>query len=82
MGIFTCWTELLVTQDSVQYAETCTKLANAGIAYKERIQHIGHGDRRSGLMASFGENARYANMYQIYVKKKELEDAQGIVFRK
>ena len=82
MSLFARWVELLVTQDSVQYAEACTKLMDAGVAYKERIQHIGHGNRRFGLIGSFGENARYSNMYQIYVKKKDLEQAQTAIFRK
>lgn len=82
MSLFTRWVELLITQDSVQFAEVCAKLLNSGIAYKERVQHLGHSNRRSGQIASVGENARYANMYQIYVKKKDLEHAQAVAFRK
>lgn len=81
MGLFTRWAELLITQDSVQFAEVCTKLTNSGIAFREKVQHLGHSTRRSGLMGSVGENARYANMYQIYVKKADLDRAQAAAFR-
>lgn len=81
MGLFTRWVELWITQDSVQFAEVCAKLAHSGIAFREKIQHLGHSTRRSGLIGSIGENARYANMYQIYVKKADLERAQSAAFR-
>ena len=82
MSIFVRWAELIITQDSVQFAEVCTKLLNAGIPYKERVQHMGHSNRRTGLIGSLGENAMYSTMYYLYVKKADLEKAQVIAFRK
>lgn len=81
MRLFTQWVELVITQDSEQFIKVRTSLKNAGIAYKEKIQNIGHGNRRNGQIGSLGENANCSNMYQIYVKKADLAQAKAVISR-
>lgn len=81
MCLFVQWKELLITQQIEKYVKTTMLLKNAGIAYREQIQNIGHGSRRSGQIGSLGEKTSYSIMYQIYVKKADLEQANAIISR-
>ena len=79
MAFFTKWVELVITQDPGHFAKVSALLADNCVAYKEKIQNIGHGNRRHGQLGSLGENSRYSNLYQIFVKKDDLEQAQKLV---
>ena len=79
MTLFSQWIELIITQDSGYFVNVCTSLRNAGIAYKEKSQGIGHGNRRHGQIGSLGENTNYSNMYQVFVKKADLGYAKALI---
>ena len=79
MFLFSKWVELIITQDSVYFAKASTLLTDKGIAYRDKIQYIGHGNRRNGQLGSLGENPRCSNLYQIFVKKDDLEKAKTIL---
>lgn len=79
MFLFSKWVELIITQDSGCFANVSALLNNAGIAYKGKIQNMGHGNRRHGEMGAIGENTNYANLYQIFVKKADFEDAKALM---
>lgn len=79
--LFAQWVELVITQDSEEFVKVSMLLKNAGIAYRERIQHIGHGDRRNGQIGSLGENASCSNLYQIYVKKADAAQAKAVILQ-
>ncbi len=81
MAFFTKWVELIVTQDSGYFAKVSTLLSDNGIAYRDKIQNIGHENRRYGQLGSLGENSSCSNLYQIFVKKDELEQAKKIVMQ-
>ena len=82
MGLFTRWVELFITQENEKFVNVSMLLENAGIEYKEKIQNIGHSNRRSGYLGSLGENPRYANMYQVFVKKTDVEKAKAVISHK
>lgn len=77
--MFAQWTELIITQDSTHFVTATTLLRNAGIAYRERRQNIGHSNRRNGEIGSLGENAGCTNLYQIYVKKADVAQAKAVL---
>ncbi len=79
MTLFTQWVELIITQDSGYFVKVSTALRSAGIAYKEKIQNIGHGNRQHGQIGAIGENTNYSNMYQIFVKKADIEYAKVLI---
>ena len=79
MSLFVKWKELLITQDSTRFVKACTLLQNAGVEYKERIQNMGHGNRRYGQIGSLGERAGCSNIYQIFVKATDLEHAKNFI---
>lgn len=79
MALFTKWVELIITQDSGYFAKVSAQLTDNGIAYRDKIQNIGHGNRRHGQLGSLGENPSCSNLYQIFVKKDELERAKTIL---
>lgn len=79
MRLFNKWKELIITQNSVTYSDTCTILHKSGIAYKEKMQNIGHGNRRTGLTGSIGENPSYSYLYQIFVKQNDLDYAKSLI---
>lgn len=81
MALFTKWVELIITQDSRYFANVSTLLTDNGIAYRDKIQNIGHGNRRHGQLGSLGEKNSCSNLYQIFVKKDELEQAKKIVMQ-
>ena len=81
MGLFTKWVELIITQDSGYFAKVSTLLTDNGIAYRDKIQNIGHGNRRHGQLGSLGENPGCSNLYQIFVKKDELEIAKKLIMQ-
>ena len=79
MFLFSKWVELIITRDSGCFANVSALLKNAGIAYKDKIQNMGHGNRRHGEIGAIGENANDANLYQIFVKKADLENAKALM---
>lgn len=79
MSLFTKWVELIITQDSGCFAKVSTLLTDNGIAYKDKIQNIGHGNRRHGQLGSLGENPGCSNLYQIFVKKDDIEQAKKFI---
>ena len=81
MFLLSKWVELIITQDSECYANVCTSLRKAGIEYKDKIQNVGHGNRRYGEIGAIGEKASYSNLYQIFVKKADLETAKALIFQ-
>lgn len=81
MCLFTKWVELIITQDSERFIKVRMLLQNAGIVYRENLQNIGHGNRRNGHIGALGENPSYANLYQIYVKKTDAQQAKAVISR-
>lgn len=79
MALFTKWVELIITQDSGYFAKVSTLLTDNGIAYRDKIQNIGHGNRRHGQLGSLGENPSCSNLYQIFVKKIDLEKCKLLI---
>ena len=79
MALFTKWVELIITQDSRYFANVSTLLTDNGIAYRDKIQNIGHGNRRHGQLGSLGENPSCSNLYQIFVKKDDIEQAKKFI---
>ena len=79
MALFTKWVELIITQDSGYFAKVSTLLTDNGIAYRDKIQNIGHGNRRHGQLGSLGENPSCSNLYQIFVKKDDLEKCKLLI---
>lgn len=79
MSLFTKWVELIITQDSGYFAKVSTLLTDNGIAYRDKIQNIGHGNRRHGQLGSLGENPGCSNLYQIFVKKDDIEQAKKFI---
>ena len=79
MALFSKWVELIITQDSRYFANVSTLLTDNGIAYREKIQNIGHGNRRHGQLGSLGENPGCSNLYQIFVKKDDIEQAKKYI---
>jgi len=79
MALFTKWVELIITQDSRYFANVSTLLTDNGIAYREKIQNIGYGNRRHGQLGSLGENPGCSNLYQIFVKKDDIEQAKKYI---
>lgn len=67
------WVELTVNSDSLKFSQVISKLEDAGIAYEVKSQTIGPQDRRSG---NLGGSSRYNTLFQVYVKKKDLEQAR------
>lgn len=82
MGLFTRWVELMITQDNQKFLNMCMALENAGIPYKDKMQYIGHGTRRNGQIGALGENPKCANLYQIFVKKADMEKAKVAILHK
>lgn len=72
MALFGNWTELTVTSDARRYGSVLEKLDSAGIAYREKIQQLGHGDRRMGNLGAGGGSGV---LYQVFVRKTDLEKA-------
>lgn len=79
MALFTKWVELIITQDSGYFAKVSTMLTDNGVAYRDKIQNIGHGSRRHGQLGSLGENPSCSNLYQIFVKKDDIEQAKKFI---
>ena len=76
---FSGWVELIVTQDAECYANVINLLKNTGLVYKDKIQNIGHGNRRHGGIGAIGENISFSNLFQIFVKKADLEYAKALI---
>ncbi len=79
MRIFPLWSELYLTQDIERFLKVSILLKNAGIAHKEKIQNVGHENRRNGHIGSLGESASLSNIYQIYVRKADVEKAKALI---
>ena len=82
MCLFSPWKELLITQQIEKYVRAIALLKDSGIAYRESMQNMGHGSRRSGQIGVLGENTVVSVLYQIYVKKADLERAKAVLYRK
>lgn len=79
MFLFNPWTELEITREADRYARLIRILEEANLPYKETVQHLGHENRRGGRIGGLGENPRYTILYQVFVRKKDLEQAQYLV---
>ena len=79
MALFSQWVELIITQDSGYFARVSTLLTDNGIVDRDKIQNIGHGNRRHGQLGSLGENPNRSNLYQIFVKKTDIERAKVLI---
>ena len=79
MLLFSKWVELVITQDSGFFANVSALLRKAGIEYKDKIQNVGHGNRRHGEISAIGENISYSNLYQIFVKQADFENAKALM---
>ena len=69
------WRELTVTQDMGMLSRITAALEQGGVPYRVRSQNMGHDNRRSGLLGSFGENPQYSLLHQLFVRKADLERA-------
>ena len=76
---FLGWVELIITQDAESYANAINLLKNTGIVHKVKIQNIGHSNRRHGGIGAIGENISFSNLFQIFVKKVDLEYAKALI---
>lgn len=76
------WKELAISNDRENYITIIGRLREAGIPYREKGQYIGHGTRRGGTISALGENQRYTYLYQVFVKKNDLEKAKFICKKK
>ena len=72
------WSELVVTNNHEDYTQMVDKLIKAKISYREKVQYMGHGTRRGGTISGLGENQKYIYLYQVFVKKKDIEQAKYI----
>lgn len=79
MELFTQWKELFITQDGEKFFKVKALLKNSGISCKEKIQNMGHNNRRNGQLGSIGESPEYASIYQLYVKKADLGKAKALI---
>lgn len=79
MALFAKWVELIITQDSGYFAKVSTLLTDNGIAYRDKIQNISHGNRQHGQLGSLGEKPSCSNLYQIFVKKDDLEKCKLLI---
>ena len=70
--MFNPWVELALFHDTALFSQAVSKLEAAGIPYKVKDQSIGPKDRRTG---SLGGSSRFNTLFQIYVKKEDLEPA-------
>lgn len=73
MSLFGRWIELTVCSDAARFAWVISKLEGEGIPYKTKGQDLGAGARRMG---NLGINSRHSTLFQVFVKKKDLERAQ------
>ena len=71
--MFNRWVELALFHDTALFSQAVSKLEAAGIPYKVKDQSIGPKDRRTG---SLGGSSRFNNLFQIYVKKEDLDRAR------
>lgn len=72
------WRELLVTNDRRYFEAVLDALNQHKIAYKEKLQNMGHSTRRGGQISAVGENPGSAVIYQVYVRKSQLEEGKHI----
>lgn len=75
------WREAVVTGDETRYLQCATALREAGILYRVKTQGVGHANRRSGDLGALGESQAHSYLYQIFVKKAELERSKHICSR-
>lgn len=75
------WREAVVTGDETRYIQCATALREAGIPYRGKTQGMGHANRRSGDLGALGENPAHSYLYQLFVKKADLERAKHICSR-
>lgn len=76
MFLFNHWVELTVSSDAVRFSQVISKLEKAGIPYEVKNQGLGARDRHSG---NVGGSSRYSTLFQVYVKKKDLEQARHVI---
>lgn len=75
---FLNWREAMVTNDEEHYIKIVKALETAGIQYRVKAQNAAHGNRRGGRINALGQNQRYACIYQVYVKKPDVEQAKFV----
>lgn len=73
MFLFNRWVELSVCSDAVRFAQVIAKLEGEGISYETKSQELGAGARRTG---NLGVNSRHGTLFQVFVKKRDLERAR------
>lgn len=76
------WKELVVTNNQNEYTRIVDKLMEANISYRDKVQYIGHGTRQDGSICGFGENKKRNILYQVFVKKSDIEQAKYICMKK
>ena len=79
MALLSKWHELIITQDFKHFLDITALLKANNIVCKEKIQNIGHGNRRNGQLGGLGENSNYSNIYQIFVKQHDFEHAKMLI---
>ena len=77
-NFFSKWTELTTTLNPSTYFFITESLKNAHIPYKTKASNIGHGNRRTGIMGSIGEQVEFETQYYIFVEKANVEYAKHI----
>lgn len=75
------WVELATTNDAEYHIRLIGELNKAKIPYREKVQYMGHGDRRGGQISALGENQQYINLYQIFVRADDIEQAKCVCRR-
>ena len=70
------WRELTITNDLSVHMHTADKLTEAGIPFRESVQNTCHRSRHRGTISGLGQNPQYAQLYPVFVKKRDLEEAQ------
>ncbi|MBS4879802.1 MAG: hypothetical protein KH138_05760 [Firmicutes bacterium] len=71
------WQELLITNDTEHFTNVVHILTVAGVPFRTKVQNIGHCNRHSGYIGGLGEQQQYSILYQVFVKRKHLQQANS-----
>ena len=78
MKLLDPWTELFLTLEASRHSQVLAALEQAGLPCREKIQNAGHVTRRTG---NVGASAGSSVLYQVFVRKSQLEEAREILDR-
>ena len=78
MKLLDPWTELFLTLEASRHSQVLAALEQAGFPCREKIQNAGHVTRRTG---NVGASAGSSVLYQVFVRKSQLEEAREILDR-